>query len=180
MPLDAGNRRHVFEQQGEVRELAVSSERIADVPRYALTFCPSSVTSLTPWAASSATSVRTSSSGRDTSSPRVYGTTQKRAVLAAAFHDRHEGAAALDACRRQVIELFDFRETRYPLAGGRSRGARSIIAGQPVQRLRTEYEIDIGSARDDRGAFLARDATAHADERDRRAALSNARTRPRS
>src|SRR3990170_4058219 len=49
----------------------------SSVPRQALTFCPSKVISLTPCPASSATSVSTSSSGRDTSSPRVYGTTQK-------------------------------------------------------------------------------------------------------
>ncbi|CFN72825.1 Uncharacterised protein [Bordetella pertussis] len=36
-----------------------------------MTFWPSSVTSLTPWSARSATSSRTSSKGRDTSSPRV-------------------------------------------------------------------------------------------------------------
>ncbi len=45
-------------------------------PRYALTFWPSSVTSITPWSERSAISVSTSSNGRDTSSPRVYGTTQ--------------------------------------------------------------------------------------------------------
>ena len=49
----------------------------ASGPRYALTFCPSSVISRTPWSARSAISVSTSSNGRDTSSPRVNGTTQK-------------------------------------------------------------------------------------------------------
>ena len=50
-------------------------------PRYAFTFWPSSVISITPWSARSATSVSTSSNGRDTSSPRVYGTTQKLQYL---------------------------------------------------------------------------------------------------
>ncbi len=46
-------------------------------PRYAFTFWPSSVTSTTPCCASERTSASTCSSGRLTSSPRVYGTTQK-------------------------------------------------------------------------------------------------------
>jgi hypothetical protein len=41
------------------------------LPRYAFTFCPSSVTSFTPWSARPATSTSTSSNGRLTSSPRV-------------------------------------------------------------------------------------------------------------
>ena len=42
---------------------------------------------------------------------------------------------------------------------------------QPMQRLRAEYEIDIRRARDDRGALLARDAAAHADNEVRAALL---------
>src|SRR5689334_10036569 len=45
-------------------------------PAYALTFWPNNVISPTPWAASDFTSAITESNGRDTSSPRVYGTTQ--------------------------------------------------------------------------------------------------------
>ena len=53
----------------------------AIAPRYALTFCPSSVTSATPCAASWRTSSSTESKERLTSSPRVYGTMQKLQYL---------------------------------------------------------------------------------------------------
>ena len=43
---------------------------------YALTFCPSSVTSVTPSAASRRPSSTSSANGRDTSRPRVDGTMQ--------------------------------------------------------------------------------------------------------
>jgi hypothetical protein len=59
---------NALEQQGEVADVA-DPRLIA--PRQALTFWPSSVTSFTPWAARWAISVSTSSSGRETSSPRV-------------------------------------------------------------------------------------------------------------
>ena len=49
--------------------------------RQALTFCPRRVTSSTPCCARLATSLSTSSKGRETSSPRVYGTTQKEQYL---------------------------------------------------------------------------------------------------
>src|SRR5262245_28831754 len=40
-----------------------------------------------------------------------------------------------------------------------------------MQRLRTEHEVDVGCARDDRTAFLTRDAAAHADDQARPRAL---------
>lgn len=50
-------------------------------PRYPFTFWPSKLISRTPFSARPAISARTSSSGRETSSPRVYGTTQKEQYL---------------------------------------------------------------------------------------------------
>ena len=49
--------------------------------------------------------------------------------------------------------------------------ARVDHLGQPVQRLRAEHEIDVRRARDDRRAFLARDAAADADQHVRALAL---------
>ena len=85
------------------------------------------------------------------------------AVLAAAFHDRHERARAVDARRRQVIELFDFRERDVDL---RAAACAALVdhLRQAMQRLRTEHEIDVRRARDDRRAFLARHAAADADD----------------
>ena len=42
---------------------------------------------------------------------------------------------------------------------------------QPVQRLRPEHHVDVRRACDDRGAFLARDAAADADDQVRPLAL---------
>jgi len=85
------------------------------------------------------------------------------AVLAATFHDRHERARTVDARRRQVIELFDFRERDVDL---RAAALAAFVdhLRQTVQRLRTEHQIDIRRARYDRRAFLACHAAAHADD----------------
>ena len=64
----------VVEQLGEV------GLRPAISPRQAFTFCPRRHL-FTPCSARPAISATTSSNGRDTSSPRVYGTTQKLQYL---------------------------------------------------------------------------------------------------
>ena len=58
------------------------------------------------------------------------------AVLAAAFHDRDERARAFDARRRQMVELFDFRERDVDLRAAAfdgacrsSRGRRCSVCG---------------------------------------------------
>ena len=85
------------------------------------------------------------------------------AVLAAAFHDRDERARAVDARGRQVVELFDFRERDVDL---RAAAFAALVdhLRQTVQCLRAEHEIDIRRTRNDRRAFLARHAAAHADD----------------
>jgi len=77
----------------------------------------------------------TSSKGRDTSSPRVYGHDAEAAVLAAAFHDRDESRGALDARRRQVIEFLDLREADVDLRPAAPAAPLEQLR-QPVQGLR--------------------------------------------
>ena len=71
--------------------------------------------------------------------------------------------APVDARRRQVVELLDLREADVDLRGGLAAAAREHLR-QAVQRLRAEDEVDVRRARDDRCAFLARDAAADADQ----------------
>ena len=85
------------------------------------------------------------------------------AVLAATFHDRDERARAVDTRRRQVVELFDFRKRDVDL-GAAAFAALVDHLRQTVQRLRAEHQVDVRRARDDRRAFLARHAAAHADD----------------
>src|SRR3989338_885592 len=82
------------------------------------------------------------------------------AVLAAAFHDRDEGARAIDTRFRQVVEFLDLREAHVHLGllGG-TRGVDHLR--QAVQGLRAEDHIDVGRAVADRRAFLAGHAAAH-------------------
>src|SRR5690606_13177675 len=96
------------------------------------------------------------------------------AVLAAAFHDRDEGARAFAARRRHPVELLDLGEADVDLrtAGG---AATLDHLGQAVQRLRPEDEIDVGRAPDDRLALLAGDAAADADQQIGSLALERAR-----
>ena len=86
-----------------------------------------------------------------------------RAVLRAAFHDRHEGRSTLGAGGRQVVELLDLGEAdvhlRALLAAPRGNHLR-----QPVQGLRAEDQVDIGRAFDQRRAFLAGHAATHTDQ----------------
>ena len=98
---------------------------------------------------------------RDLFAPGV-GDDAERAVLAAAFHDRHERQRSLDPRRRQVIELFDFGEADVDLRQARGLAARDQLR-QAVQRLRTEDDVDVGRAFYDRRAFLACNTAANAD-----------------
>ena len=84
------------------------------------------------------------------------------AVFAAAFHDGHKGRSALHACGRQVVELFNLWEADVHL------GLIQLLAlvqhlGQAVQGLRAKHHVHIGGALDDFGAFLAGHAAAHAN-----------------
>ncbi len=85
------------------------------------------------------------------------------AILAAALHDRDEGARSLDARRGKPVELLDLGEGDVHL-GSAGAAPRVDQLRQPVQRLRAEHKIDIGRARHYGRAFLAGDAAAHADE----------------
>ena len=132
-------------------------------PRYAFTFWPSSVISITPWSARSAISVSTSSNGRDTSSPRVYGTTQNEQYLlqpsmidtnAAAPSTRGGGRWSNFSISGKLMSTCAMPVAR--------RAANEV--GQAVQRLRAEHDVDVRRALHDRGALLRRDAAAHADD----------------
>ncbi len=86
----------------------------------------------------------------------------ERAVLAAAFHDRHVGARAVDARLGQVVEFFDFRERDVDLRQlGGARGVDHFR--QAVQGLRAEHHVHVRRAVADRRAFLAGHATADGD-----------------
>ena len=88
------------------------------------------------------------------------------AVLAAPFHDRHEGAGALDPGRRQMVEFFDLgkRDVDLRAAGA---PARLYQRRQPMQRLGAEHHVDVRRAGHDVGPFLAGDAAAHPDDQAR-------------
>ncbi len=83
----------------------------------------------------------------------------ERAVLAAAFHDRHEGGCAVDRRRRELVELLDGGEGDVDLrAAGRAAVADHLR--KAMQRLRPEHDVDVGRARYDGRALLARHAAA--------------------
>ena len=124
---DAVDARDVLDQQREVR----ASRRRAIGPRYALTFWPEQVD-----LAHALRGERRDlgqhvvERARLTSSPRVYGTTQKRAVLAAAFHDRDERARSVHARLGQVVELLDLGKADVDLRRVRRRARRRCICGR--------------------------------------------------
>src|SRR5690606_4318808 len=95
------------------------------------------------------------------------------AVLRAAFHDRHEGARALDARRRHRVELLDLGEGDIHLRAP-ALLARLDQAGQAVQGLRAKHHVYIGRALDDRLALLAGDAATDADDQPRLGLLEQA------
>ena len=66
---------------------------------------------MTPCAASARTSVMTCSSGRLTSSPRVYGTTQNVQYLLQPSMIETNAVAPVGPRLRQPIELLDLRES---------------------------------------------------------------------
>ena len=64
----------------------------------------------------------------------------ERAVLAAAFHDRHERGRALDARRRQMIEFLDLGKADVDLRRDRWRGAaRAAAAADAASAVRTRH-----------------------------------------
>jgi hypothetical protein len=69
---------------------------------------------------------------------------------------------AFYACRREMIEFFNLRETNIDLRLlGASPGFDEF--GQPMQGLRAKDNIDIRRPLNDRLTFLRGDASAHAD-----------------
>src|SRR2546429_2170298 len=92
------------------------------------------------------------------------------AVLAAAFHDGHEGPRALGPRCRQAIEFLDLREAH--IDDRLTRAAQLIEhLRQAVQGLRTKHQVHERRALGDAGAFLARHAAADTDDHLRPARL---------
>ena len=93
------------------------------------------------------------------------------AVLAAAFHDRDEGARALQRAAAGRWSNFSISGKLTSTTARPVRRRSAIICGQPVQRLRAEHQVDERRALGDRLALLAGDAAAHADQHARGGAL---------
>ena len=87
----------------------------------------------------------------------------KRAVLAAALHDRHKCSRALDTGLRQAIKFLDLGEADID-DNGLSPATIIDHLRQSVQGLRTKDQIDIGRPFADFGAFLAGHTPANADD----------------
>ena len=118
---------------------------------------------LRPGAASARTSSSTESKPRLTSSPRVYGTTQKLQYLLQPSMIETKARAPCRARRGQVVELLDLREAHVDHRAARAAQLRDHLR-QAMQRLRPEHQIDERRARGDRLALLAGDAAADADD----------------
>jgi hypothetical protein len=86
-----------------------------------------------------------------------------RAVLAAAFHHRQESRAARALRFGNLVELLDLGERDVDDVG-HARTHLGDHRGQPVERLGAEHEIHERRALQQRGALLARNAAADADE----------------
>src|SRR5690606_2630778 len=87
----------------------------------------------------------------------------ERAVLGAAFHDRHERRRAFGTRLGQAVELLDLREADvhlWPVL--LAAGADQLR--QAVQGLRAEHQVHVGRALDDGFAFLRGHAAADADD----------------
>ena len=87
----------------------------------------------------------------------------ERAVLGAAFHDRHEGGRAFGAGFGQAVELLDLGEADVDLRPVLLAAGADQLR-QAVQGLRAEHQVHVGRALDDRLALLGRHAAAHADD----------------
>ena len=87
------------------------------------------------------------------------------AVLGAAFHDRDEGASAPSTRAGGRWSNFSISGKLMSTCGRCSLFAPRQHRRQAVQGLRSEHQVDVGRALDDRRAFLAGDAAADADQR---------------
>ncbi len=157
-PFDAGNLVHHFQQEGEVGGAALFQRALVGVDvlpqqRDFLHATPGEVGHFGDDIVERA---------RDFLAARVRDDAEG-AVLGAAFHDRDEGRGAFHPSRRQVVELLDFGKADVDL-GAAGLATLSDQFRQAMQRLRTEYQIDEGRARDDGRALLAGDATADTDD----------------
>ena len=130
--LDARDLGHVFEQQREIGDLAVL--RAAAVGVHVLAEQRDFLHALLR-RAPRLRSARLRS-GRDTSSPRVYGTTQNVQYLLQPSMIETNAVDAFDARRRQAVELLDLgkRDVDLRLAASRaarrsSRGSRCSVCG---------------------------------------------------
>ena len=92
------------------------------------------------------------------------------AVLAAAFHHRHEGRRPFRTRLGQVVEFFDLGEG--DVHHRAALGTRLVDhLGQAVHRLRAEHQIHIRRTVRDGVAFLGRHTATHADQQPRIAIL---------
>ena len=85
------------------------------------------------------------------------------AVFAASFHDRHECTGTFDSGRWKMVELFDLGKRDVDLRAARMTPLFDQFR-QAVQRLRTEHDVHVRGAADDRLSFLAGDTAANADD----------------
>ncbi len=85
------------------------------------------------------------------------------AELAAAFHDRHEGRRAVHLGWGQVVEFLYFREGNVDLRLAEPAPFCDQLR-KAMERLRTEYDVDVRRAGDDGGPLLAGDAAADAND----------------
>ena len=84
----------------------------------------------------------------------------KRAVLAAALHDRHKRSGALDTRLGQAIKFLDLGKADID-DNGLSAAAIINHLRESVQSLRTKDQIDIGRPLADFSAFLTGHTAAH-------------------
>ena len=91
-------------------------------------------------------------------------------VLAAAFHNRDQGARSVHARLRQAVELLDFRKRHIHRRATRALHAVYHLR-QAMQGLRAEHHVHVRRAPTYGGALLAGDTAADADNQLRAQAL---------
>ena len=156
--INAGNQRGVFDQQRQIRLIAIVGR------------APVSIDVLAQqgnFAHSLRRQRRDFSQNRDQWPADLFATGighhAERAIFAASFHDRDEGGWAFGARFWQPVEFFDLRE--------RNVDHRRLTCPdgvehlrQPVQGLRTEHQVYLRRPFPQRRAFLTGDAAANADD----------------
>src|SRR5690606_19755860 len=87
----------------------------------------------------------------------------ERAVLAATLHDRQEGRARRGLRLWNSVEFLDLGEADVDDPGTAGADLGDHLR-QPMQRLRTEHDVDERRSLQDRLALLARDAASDPDD----------------